>query len=131
MFFKKLLDRFYQFGAAEYWRLRAHRAEAALEAEFLRNRSREDIFVSAAILGGRGMVGIAPRSAPATMPGAAARIVQASNPWESLTWHEKAEFETEWLMPALAQGITRQKAESDFMVELLKRKANPDMAMIG
>lgn len=116
--------------ASEYWRGRALRAEEKLEAEFLRNRSREDIFVSAAILGGRGMVGIAPRSGPAQLPGVT-RITQTANPWDSLTWHEKAEFETEWLAPALAQGISRQKAENDFLTELLRRKQHPDEAMIG
>ena len=127
----RLLGWLRRIGAAEYWRLRAHRAEAALEAEVWRNRNREDVFVSAAILGGRGMVGIAPRSAPATLPGTAPRVLQAANPWETLTWHEKAEFETEWLMPAMNQGISKQKAEADFMAELLRRKQHPDEAMIG
>lgn len=125
-----VLGYFRHFAAAEYWRARAIRAEERLEAEALRNRTREDIFVSAAVMGSRGMMGVAPRSAPAQMR-EPPKVFTAANPWDGLTWHEKAEFETEWLLPAIQRGIPRQKAEQDFMNELLKRKANPDEPMIG
>ena len=118
-----------------YWRLRAMQLErdlaatkAQAEAEMYRNREREDVFVSAAVLGSRGMIGLPPRSGPAAQP-QQHRLVESPDPWTALNFNERAEFETEWLADAMRNGIPRQKAQNDFLLELARRKRFNDEPM--
>jgi len=120
------------YGRLRYWRSRALRAETRLielsaqaEAERWRNVSREDTFVSAAVLGGRGMVGIPPRSGPAET-GQPSRFVTAADPWQALTRIEHDEFEKEWLVDAVTHNVSPQQARNDFLAELAKRKSFND-----
>lgn len=99
--------------------------EAQCDAEFYRNRNREDVFVSAAVLGGRGMVGIAPRSGPATTT--QPTLVQpADDPLYGLTGIERVEWYGQWLPDAQAHGVTTTKALQDFRAELAQRKQYRD-----
>lgn len=109
-----------RLAAAEYWRLRCGRAEAALEAEMWRNREREDYYVSAAVMGGRGMVGIQPRGGPALQPSPQRVLVAPDIKFSGI---DRMEFEAEWLPQGLAQGVSRQKIETDFAAELERRRS--------
>lgn len=106
---------------ARYWKRRALLAERLLEAETNRNREREDTFVSASVLGGRGMFGLTPRSAPAEIPRKAIPS-QALQTYDGLTVPERMEYEVEWLPDAVRHGISPAQAKQDFMAELAKRK---------
>lgn len=117
-----------------YWRLRALGAEAELEqvklqaeAERWRNIGREDCFVSAAIMGSRGMWGVPPRTAPAE----AQRQPQQQSaalldPFGALPFFQKAEFEAEWWPIAQTLGKSRQQAQNDYLMDLAKRKSFND-----
>src|SRR5690349_5747158 len=121
--FYRLLSRIRKLGASEYWRLRALRAEEALEAEANRNRAREDVFVSAAVLGARGMWGQPPRTGPARTQ-APVSLLDAAAP--TMSGADRMEFEQFWLPDAMRNNIPRQQAEKDFLQELVKRKALND-----
>lgn len=115
-----------------YWRSRALKAEtriieisAQAEAEIWRNREREDTFVSAVVLGGRGMVGISPRSGPASQP-ERHRLTETSDPVSALTGIEKMEFQTQWLPLGLAKGHSERRVMQDFLSELGTRKSFND-----
>lgn len=118
-----------------YWRLRVIRLEyelmevkAAAKAERYRNLMREDTFVSAAVLGGRGMIGLSPRSGPAEVA-QPRRLVEAADPWAVLTGIEKMEFQTEWVQLGLDKGYSMQRIQQDFLQELANRKAFSDEPM--
>lgn len=124
-----------------YWKCRALRAEtrcleliethaaekAALEAEsdaeMWRNRMREDTFVSAAVLGSKGMWGLAPRTGPASIQKPPS-LLEATHP--IMTGADKMEFEQFWLPDAERAGVPRQRAEQEFLAELAKRRALND-----
>jgi len=91
-----------------------------LNAEMERNRNREDVFVSATVMGGRGMYGVAPRSGPALQRQAA--IEAPTDPWQQLPWADKAEFQTEWWPLAQQSGRSEMQAREDFMAELANRR---------
>ena len=123
----RLLGWLRHFAASEYWRARAVRAERLLEDETLRNREREDLFVSISVAGARGMFGVPPRTgrvsreAPRSALEAVAPIMSGA---------DRMEFETEWLPDAERNNVTRQQAERDFLQELAKRKALRDEPMM-
>ena len=113
---------------ARYWHRRAKKLEATvdmlraeLNAELNRNREREDVFVSATVMGGRQMYGISPRIGPA-LQRQEAIAATASDPWQQLPWADKAEFQTEWLPLAIQRGRSEMQARQDFMAELANRK---------
>ncbi len=120
-----------------YWRSRALRAEhkwielhAQAEAERWRNQGREDTFVSAAVMGGRGMMGVPPRYGPAeTMQPIQSRLTTVSDPMSALTGLEKMEFQTYYLAPGREQGLSTQRIEQDFLRDLAKRKQFNDEPM--
>src|SRR5438128_11087844 len=95
---------------AKYWQQRTakaekqvYEAERQLKAELWRNIYRGDLFTSAAIMGTRGMFGVAPRSGPA----------ETEKPKESkppvdpydLRGPDLMEFETFWKPDAEAAGV--------------------------
>lgn len=118
-----------------YWRQRTIRLErelaetkAAAKAEYYRNMMREDTFVSAAVLGGRGMIGMSPRNGPAEIP-QPPRIVTASDPWNAISGSDLMEFNTQWLPLGLEKGLTVGQIRQDFLRELGNRKAFNDEPM--
>lgn len=123
---RQLLGWCRHFAAVEYWRQRAIKAEAREAAERWRNITREDVFVSAAVLGSRGMMGLAPRNGPAESPQPRTRLTAATNPWDSLTAIERMEFQTQWLPDAIASGVGEQAARARFMADLQQRKTFND-----
>lgn len=106
-----------------YWRQRALAAEDRLEAETWRNRNREDMFVSATVMGSRGMFGVSPRVGPAQLARPAQQLPLLP---QQMTGAEQLEFNTLWLPDALQSGISRQQAEQDFLIEVAKRKTLND-----
>ena len=117
----RLLGWLRHFAAAEYWRNRARNAEALLEVETMRNREREDTFVSATVMGGRNMWGVPPRSGPAMMKQVGASSV-ATDPIQTLTPLERTEFYTQYLEDARRAGIPDKQALSDFLRDVASRK---------
>ena len=115
----KLLRLFRLRAQLRYWRRRAWLAEARLEAEFNRNRQREDSFVSAAIMGSRGMWGVAPRTGPALQPKQAIET-KAIHP--QLTGADQMEFDMYWLPDAKRANVSEAQALNEFMQELAKRR---------
>ena len=127
-----------------YWKRRALAAEQAVvtmqaycdsqvsearlreEAERWRNVEREDMFVSAAILGSRGMIGIPPRSGPALKPVSQQRLLTTPDPWDAVTGAEKMEYETFYRPDGLAMGLTEIQIRQRFMQDLAQRKALND-----
>ena len=93
-----------------------------LNAEMQRNREREDVFVSASVLGQRGMYGIPPRSGTALQSAPTPQQTTTTDPWMNLPWADKAEFQTEWWPLAQQQNRSEMQARQDFMGELARRK---------
>jgi len=96
-----------------YWRRRAREAERHLNAEVWRNRMREDMFVSAAVMGSRGMVGIVPRETPAYKKRTFKHGELPVDP-HALSGSDLLEFQTYWLPDAEAAGISPQQAKDEF-----------------
>jgi len=134
------LSRIFRLTArARYWKQRALKSERflvaeqnrldhtitllrdELNAEMNRNREREDTFMSATVMGGRNMYGVAARIGPALKRQEAA-VASQSDPWQQLPWEDRAEFATEWWPGAQAVGRSEMQARQDFMQELAKRK---------
>ena len=114
---------------AKFYRLKAEKLERTvsmlrreLNAEMERNREREDVFVSATVMGGRQMYGIPPRVGPALQSAAPTPTQSPLDPWQQLPWADKAEFQTEWLPLAIQRGRSEMQARQDFMAELANRK---------
>lgn len=127
---KRLFRTLHWAARTRYWRSRAVKAEAQikaqsaqLQAEQWRNREREDYFVSAAVMGGRGMVGITARSGPA---GAQSPTRPTTDPWQSLRAIDRMEFETQWLPDALVNNVSETAARARFLQELASRRAMND-----
>ena len=115
------------------WRQRALAAEdeisnlkRELYAEMWRNREREDMFVSASVMGSRGMFGVKARSGPVAPKqlNAAPIPVQSysDNPFDRLSWAEKEEYRMFYLQDGLAAGHSEQQIQQRFMEELATRK---------
>lgn len=119
---------------ATYWRKQAQsakrevaRLQLSLLAERYRNMAREDTFVSASVMGSRQMFGVAPRLAPASIDTVASLPAPSpTDPFNALPWPDKAEFETEWLPLALAQGRSEMQARQDFLAALASRQLLKD-----
>ena len=112
---------------ARYWRKKFEQAEAQIaelsaraDAEMWRNREREDTFVSAAILGGRGMFGIAPRTGPAAKPQPKVPSLP-TEPWQALTPIQRMEFETQYLPDALRNNVPEHVARAKFLSDMAQR----------
>lgn len=116
---KRLLQLFRFRAQVRYWRHRALKAEGQLDAERCRNQTREDFFVSASVMGTRGMFGIAPRIGPAQTGKPTSPLQQAPL---AMTGADRLEFETLWLPDARAAGVDDNTALRDFMQEIAKRR---------
>ena len=111
-----------------FYRLKAEKLERTvtmlrreLNAEMERNRNREDVFVSASVLGQRGMYGIPPRSGPA-LQASPTPTTAPFDPWSKFSVVEDMEFRTQWLPLAEQSGRSETQARQDFMAELAKRR---------
>ena len=122
-----------------YWKRRALQAEQRLldtesryethfaevqhqaEQERWRNIEREDYFVSAAVMGQRGMVGIPPRTGRA-MKQVNAPVVQTDDPLQGLSGLQRTEWYGAWWPDAQAAGISMSEALRDFKTELSHRQ---------
>ena len=96
--------------------------EKQLEAERYRNLIREDFFVSAAVMGGRGIVGIPPRVGAAYQP-QPLKQPPVYDPYQ-LRGVDLMEFEAEWKPQAEAAGISEHEAKRQFVLELERRRGN-------
>lgn len=121
------------YARSRFWRKKYRDAERKYvlltlqaEAEVWRNRSREDTFASAAVLGARGMYGVAPRTGPAALPTKNAPLPQSFDPMAGLNGIEKMEFQSYWLPDARAAGVSEAVALNSFRAELAQRKSIRD-----
>lgn len=117
---RKLFSFFYYRTRMRYWRQRARTAERLLEAEVWRNRAREDTFVSASIMGQRGMFGVAPRTGPAYQTSIAA--VPPTLPTQDLSGADYLEFQTQWLPDARRANVSDQQALKEFREVIVARR---------
>jgi hypothetical protein len=123
------LKRFYQFFATEYWRARALEAEACLEAETWRNRTREDELATLYVRG-MGMFGLPPRTGPAGRGASVPQLARTASPFDALGAVDRMEFETNWLPDAVANNVPVEQARQRFLMEIAKRKTiNDDFQM--
>lgn len=113
--------RFYQRQAARLERT-VTLLRQELNAECQRNREREDVFVSASVMGGRGMYGVAPRQGPALQVAPPPPLAPPADPWQQLPWADKAEFQTQWWPLAESRGLSEAQARQHFMAELSSRR---------
>lgn len=116
---------------AKFYQRQAAKLEAALkdirddlDAEIWRNRAREDTFVSAAVMGARGMFGVPPRTGPALQrPSQPVQPFHPSDPFETiLTGADKMEFETLWWPDAQRAGVTLANARQEFLQTVMQRR---------
>lgn len=115
---------------ARFWRQQAEsakrevaRLQLSLLAERYRNLNREDYFVSAAVMGGRGMVGIVPRSGPAVSE--TPRVAPPAPDPYNLSGADLMEFDLEWKPLAEAQGISMQEAKRQFVRDVVMPRRIP------
>lgn len=92
------------------------------EAERWRNMSREDDLITVPQRLG-GLWGMPPRTGPAMKvnqrPPA---LAKPADPWESLSWADKKEFEMFWKADAEAANVPEHIARQQFLAELANRK---------
>lgn len=112
---------------ARFWRVRALKAEASLEAERYRNLEREDTLVTVPMRLG-GLWGMPARDAPAPIKQVNTRTPQltaSTDPWDSLTGADKMEFDLEWKQAAEDAGIPMQEAKRRFLAEVVTPRRMP------
>ena len=113
-----------------YWRKQAEaakrevaRLQLSLLAERYRNLTREDMFVSASVMGARGMYGVAPRGGPALVEPSQPKV-PAVDPYQ-LSGADLMEFETFWKPDAEAAGISLVVAKQKFIQEVVIPRRAP------
>jgi hypothetical protein len=120
------MNRFFRWrhwrASSKFWRKRALKAEAALEAEIIRNREREDTLVTVPMRLG-GLWGMPARSAPAVKQvNVVPALAQPADPWDALSWADKQEYEMFWKADAVAAGVPEQQARQQFLAEIMSRR---------
>jgi hypothetical protein len=99
------------------------------DAEMWRNREREDELITVPQRL-QGLWGMPPRSEPAI---AAKRrhvpkqLTQSADPWDSLSWADKAEFDMYWKADAEAAGVSLPQARQRFLQEVVIPRRQPLM----
>ncbi len=116
--------------ATKFWRKRALKAEASLEAEMLRNREREDTLITVPMRA-MGLFGIPAREAPAPLVRNVSRptsqLVKSTDPWDSLSWADRQEFDMYWKDDAAAAGVPLMQARERFLAEVVIPRRQPLM----
>lgn len=113
---------------SRYWRLRALKAEAQLEAEVWRNRAREDELITIPMRA-LGMFGMSARTGPAAIRHEPPALLKSADPWQSLTMLEQLEYESAYLPDALANRVSPHDAKRDFLAEIARRKIPGEFPM--
>lgn len=74
-----------------------------------------------------GLFGMPPRTEPASLPGPKRRtaLSQSADPWETLTWADKEEFDLYWKPDAEATGVPLQQAKQRFLTEVILPRRQP------
>lgn len=109
---------------SRYWRHRALKTEALLEAETLRNREREDELVTVPMRIA-GLFAPPPRTGPILKPinrMAPTPVTPLSDPWNALSWADKNEFDMFWKADAAAAGVPEHEARQKFLLEIESRR---------
>ncbi len=109
---------------ARYWRRRAIDAERELKAEMWRNRAREDELVTVPQRL-QGLWGMPARTGPAPtkqVSRVTPQLTSSTDPWDSLTWADKQEYEMFWKADAAAAGVPEHQARQQFLLELQNRR---------
>jgi hypothetical protein len=102
------------------------------EAEVWRNRAREDSFVSAAVMGARGMFGVPPRTGPAIQRQAQPQPFHPPDPFDTLlTGADKLEFQTIVLPDARRAGVSDAEARRHFLEDVLQRRQSLNDEPLG
>jgi len=124
-----------------FWKRRAQKAEhrivelieqyvaevaelkAANDAEMYRNREREDTLITVPMRLG-GLWGMPARTGPAApkQVNRPPQLTASADPWDSLTWADKQEFQMFWKADADAMGIPELQARQQFLATLEKRR---------
>ena len=112
----------YWRGQAETAKREAARLQLSLLAERYRNINREDYFVSAAVMGSRGMVGIPARQGPAATGEAKPKQKVIPPNWSGA---DLLEFETFWKADAEAAGISEMEAKRQFEQQVIVPRRQP------
>jgi hypothetical protein len=115
---------------AKFWRHRALKAEASLEAECARNRAREDELITVPMRA-MGLWGMPARDALAQpvkqVNASPSRALTTSDPWDTLTGADKMEFDLEWKDAGEALGLSLMQSRQQFYREvILPRRALND-----
>jgi hypothetical protein len=115
---------------ARYWRRRAILAERELKAEMWRNRAREDELITVPQRM-QGLFGIPAREAPAPLVRNVSRptsqLVKSTDPWDSLSWADRQEFDMYWKDDAAAAGVPLMQARERFLAEVVIPRRQPLM----
>jgi hypothetical protein len=126
-----MIKRFFRWrhwrARAKFWRGRALKAESQLEAERYRNLEREDTLVTVPMRMA-GLWGMPAREAPA-QPAKQVRqrpaLNAAADPWETLSWADRAEFDMYWKPDAEATGVSLSQARERFLNEVILPRRQP------
>lgn len=122
MIFKRLFRWQFWRWRYHYWRKRAVQAERLLEAERWRNQEREDTLVTVPMRMA-GLFGMPARSAPAlTKQVVRPALVAPTDPWDTLTFADRQEFEMFWKPDAERAGVPMRDAQQKFLQELENRR---------
>ena len=101
------------------------KAEGQLEAERYRNLEREDTLVTVPMRMA-GLWGMPAREAPAPIKQVNPRPLTASNdPWDTLTWADRQEFDLQWKPYAEEAGIPMAQAKQRFLSEVILPRRSP------
>ncbi len=116
---------------SRFWRKQAEvakrevaRLQLSLLAERYRNLTREDMFVSASVMGQRGMWGVAPRMGPAGTQQPQQAAPTPSDPYQ-LSGADLMEFDLEWKPLAEQKGISMAEAKRQFVQEVVLPRRVP------
>lgn len=112
---------------AKFWRGRALKAEGQLEAERYRNLEREDTLVTVPMRMA-GLWGMPAREAPAPpvkQINQRPSLNAATDPWETLTWADRQEYDLMWKPEVDAGIVTAQQQKQRFLSEVILPRRQP------
>lgn len=86
--------------------------------------AREDELVTVSMRA-QGLFGMPPRTEPASPPKRRTSLSQSADPWDSLTWADREEFNLYWAPDAEATGVSLQQAKQRFLTEVILPRRQP------